>query len=99
MRLHQLYFGKGKAKALKLARSSEHFLHAFSELGSTEVAGDKTVHTLDKFTCTLYGDLAAQTVNGTLYNLFTHGKFGDCLPPNNDALILHVNHWLWFTIC
>ena len=24
--------------------------------------------------------------------LFTHGKFGeDCLPPNNDALILHIN--------
>ena len=50
------------------------------------------MHTLDKFTCALCGDLAAQTVIDARYNLFTHGKFGeDCLPPNNDALILHIN--------
>ena len=50
------------------------------------------MHTLDKFTCALYGDLAAQTVNDARYNLFTHGKFAEyCLPPNNDVPILHIN--------
>ncbi|CAB4014755.1 Hypothetical predicted protein [Paramuricea clavata] len=69
------FFGKGKAKALKLARSNEHFLQAFSEFGSTEEADHKAVTTLDKFTCSLFGDSKAQTVNDARYNLFTQGKF------------------------
>ncbi|CAB3999752.1 Hypothetical predicted protein [Paramuricea clavata] len=85
-------FWKGKAKALKLARSNEHFLQAFSELGSTEEADHKAVTTLDKFTCSLFGDSKAQSVNDARYNLFTQGKFGeDCLPPNKDALALHID--------
>jgi hypothetical protein len=48
------FFGKGKAKALKLARSNEDFPQAYSELGSTEEADDKAVNTLDKFTCSLW---------------------------------------------
>ena len=85
-------FFKGKAKALKLARSNEHFLQAFSELGSTKEADHKAVTTLDKFTCSLFGDSKAQTVNDARYNLFTQGKFGEyCLPPNKDALALHID--------
>jgi hypothetical protein len=31
-------------------------------------------------------------VNDARYNLFTQGKFGeDCLPPNKDALVLHID--------
>ena len=61
-------------------------------MGSTEEADHKAVTTLDKFTCSLFGDSKAQTVNDARYNLFTQGKFGeDCLPPNKDALALHID--------
>ena len=72
------FFGKGKAKALKLARSNEHFVQTFSELGSMEEADHKAWNTLGKCTCSLFGDSEAQTVNDARYNLFTQGKFGIC---------------------
>ncbi|CAB4045044.1 Hypothetical predicted protein, partial [Paramuricea clavata] len=44
------------------------------------------------FTCSLFGDSKAQTVNDARYNLFTQGKFGeDCLLPSKDALALHID--------
>ena len=59
-------------------------------------AGDELVNTLDKFTCCFFGDLESQTVNDACYNLFTQGKFGkDCLPPNRDALTLHIDRCIY----
>ena len=77
-------------EALKLAKANEQFFSAFSDLGALEVVCEATVNKLDLFTCQLFGDQTARTVNEARYNLFTKGKFGeDCLPPNKDALLLH----------
>ena len=85
------FYGKGKVKALKLARANEKFVSAFSNLGSSEVVSEKTMNDLDLFTCPLFGDQTATTLNDARYNAFTKGKFGeDCLPPNKDALLLHI---------
>lgn len=74
-----------------MARSNEEFVSAFSNLGSSEVVCEETINDLDLFTCRLFGDQTATTVNDARYNAFTKGKFGeDCLPPNKDALLLHI---------
>jgi hypothetical protein len=84
------FYGKDKTKALKL---NEQFLSAFSDLGISEVVCEETVVSkLNVFTCRLFGDQTATTVNDARYNLFTKGNFGeDCLPPNKDALLLHIS--------
>ena len=83
------FYGKDKPKALKL---NEQFLSAFSDLGISEVVCEETVVSkLNVFTCRLFGDQTATTVNDARYNLFTKRNFGeDCLPPNKDALLLHI---------
>ena len=67
-----LFCGKGKGKNLKLAKANEQFLSAFSDLGASEVVCEATVNKLDLFTCQLFGDQTARTVNEARDNrLFT----------------------------
>ena len=48
------YYGKGKAKALKLAKANEQFLSAISDLGASEVVCEATVSKLDLFLLVSY---------------------------------------------
>ncbi|CAB4027528.1 Hypothetical predicted protein [Paramuricea clavata] len=83
------FYGKDKAKALKSVRANEQFLSAFSDLGTSEVVCEETVvNKLNVFTCRLFGDQTATTVNDARYSLFTKGNFGEdyvYISPNIDA--------------
>lgn len=88
------FAGKGKIKALKMAKADEHARRAFSMLGQTWDLPAELFVQIEKITCALYTPGAnTSNVNDARYNLFC-AKNGEIeshqLPPCQDCLKKHV---------
>ena len=85
------FHGKGKATALKIARSKDDHVSCFANLGTTISPSSELIAQLSKFVCHLYGHECQSDVNLVRYLAFKDGKFEEeSLPPNQDSLALHI---------
>ena len=89
------FFGKGKAKALRIVQTDNRYRETFKQLGKEWVISENTLKQLESFTCVLYDQIncGKRTVNELRYKLFV-AKRGEAepsqLPPCKDCLIMHA---------
>lgn len=89
------FYGKGKAKAVKLVKADIIYQNVFSQLGREWMVSEDTFDLLQAFTCMLYDQIKSgvKVVNELRYNIFI-AKTGEAdssqLPPCRDCLAKHV---------
>jgi len=86
--------GQGKLKAVKLMTKNDHFLSAFSSLGTSWKLSSELFTVIEEFTCRLYcSGTKVETVNELRYEIF-RAKQGNVessqLPPCRDSLFQHT---------
>ena len=89
------FFGKGKAKALRILQTDSIYRDTFKQLGQEWMLSEDTFKQLEAFACVLYDNINSgkRTVNELRYKLFV-AKRGEAestqLPPCRDCLIMHA---------
>ena len=89
------FFGKGKAKALRILQTDSNYRDTFKKLGQEWILSEDNFKQLEAFTCVLYDNINSgkRTVNELRYKLFV-AKRGEAesaqLPPCRDCLIMHA---------
>lgn len=85
------FYGKGKVKALKIARTNDEYAILFGNLGKTVTLSTQLKNGLYGFVCHLYGYEGRSDVNSVRYEMFKGGKYDEeLLPPNQDSLDNHI---------
>ena len=91
------FAGRGKIKPLKLMLSANHYVEAFSSLGTTNTVLNEVSTELQRFVCHMYGRRSTNSevvnVNDTRYFLYCQkgGKVScDTLPPCSNVLDQHI---------
>ncbi|XP_038062969.1 uncharacterized protein LOC119733637 [Patiria miniata] len=83
--------GKGKTTPAKLAFKEVNAYPVFRAIGDDFTVTADVISGAEEFICHLYGQLDCTNVNIARYNLFQLGTVMETLmPPNKDALHLHV---------
>lgn len=82
------FYGKGKKSAMSVVRQNPVFMQSLSKLGE-EFVLNEIPPGIEEFVCKMYG-LENKSVNDARYELFKTGSSEKSLPPNKDALLLHL---------
>lgn len=86
------FHGKGKVTVFKTLKQNDKFLDVFCQIGESIPPSNEVSKQLQAFVCALYGNNRQTSVNKLRYDLFKSGKSSEeCLPPNEDALKLHIS--------
>ena len=86
------FFGKGKAKALRILQTDSNYRDTFKKLGQEWILSEDNFKQLEAFTCVLYDNINSgkRTVNELRYKLFV-AKRGEVelaqLPPCRDCML------------
>ena len=87
-----LFYGKGKATALKIAKKKEEYADLFGDMGREIAPSAELKCGLCGFVCDVYGFGEYSDINAVLYQAFKSGKYDEkLLPPSQDSLDLHIS--------
>ena len=90
------FHNKGKKKAVDVLKKDAELQDVFGSIHLTLPVPSEAQQKVENFVCRLYS-AKANTVNGARYELYKNGRTSSALPPNDDALNLHLKRSVYQT--